>query len=180
MINWGNIPIGTTASIYWPGVKAIELINAATIKYGKHQLEKVDEHTLQIPVGGITYIPVPASTGAILPGLISVFMPEGELKEKLYNVVVHQLTHTKPEDQDQAKKMQIIGSFQITIKVMPEAGLLAAEESALRIMHNIRQKRDRKSKWFPVLERYISQIAERVKGLGGDPDRILKSHNLIL
>ena len=177
MINWGNIPIGTTASIYWPGVKAVELINAATIKYGKQQLEKADEHTLQIPVGGITYIPVPAGTGAILPGLISVFLPERELKEKFYNVVVHQLTHTKPENQHQAKKMQIIGSFQITIKVMPEAGLLAAEESALMIMHNIRQKRDRKSKWFPVLERYISQITERVKGLGGDPDRILKSHN---
>ena len=66
MIDWGDLPAGSTASLYWPTVDAEAVYDLAAASYanGARGLEILDPHTLQTPVGGIGYIPVPPGTDA--------------------------------------------------------------------------------------------------------------------
>ncbi|MEY2547597.1 MAG: hypothetical protein QOD64_179, partial [Verrucomicrobiota bacterium] len=63
MIDWGNLPAGTLATIYLPAVNVDEVLAMATGMYTTHRLERVDNHTLQCRTGGLTYVPVPPGTG---------------------------------------------------------------------------------------------------------------------
>ncbi len=54
MIDWGNTPSGSVAQIYIPTVKASEALALAGKMYGRHRLTRLDDHTVQCPVGGIT------------------------------------------------------------------------------------------------------------------------------
>src|SRR5438045_9056354 len=42
MIDWGNLPIGTVASIYWPQVNASQVVQLASQRYGYHALTASD------------------------------------------------------------------------------------------------------------------------------------------
>jgi hypothetical protein len=50
MIDWGNTPAGSTASIYWPQVNAVDVIALANQSYSSHLLSAVDANTLQCTV----------------------------------------------------------------------------------------------------------------------------------
>jgi hypothetical protein len=55
--------------------------------------------------------------------------------------------------------------------------MLLPEENTLAIMKWRLQQMSTLNRWYPVLERYISYIAARVDGLGGDFGSILPSPN---
>jgi len=52
------------------------------------------------------------------------------------------------------------------------AAILPAEENTLAILKARLAALPKSNRWYPVLLRYIEQIAGRVKGLGGDPEAI--------
>jgi hypothetical protein len=66
----------------------------------------------------------------------------------------------------------IVGSFQVKIPVSTRAAMLPAEEDTLAILKARVANLPRSNRWHPVLLRYVDQISERVRGLGGDPDAI--------
>lgn len=183
MIDWRNTPAGSLASIYWPQVSAAQVLRMAALMYTTHNLTMTDSHTLQVPVGGITYIPLPSGTNAILPGLISVDLPWGIRKGQSFKVIVRQITGaTQKTGNDQNSRFitlrswrRILGSFQLTIAVLTKEVMLAPEERALSVMRWIQQSIPATDKWFAVINRYVLQIAERVGALGGNPATILPS-----
>lgn len=66
----------------------------------------------------------------------------------------------------------VTGTFQVKIPVATAATLLAPEQSTLAIFKWRLQQMSPANRWYPVLERYILYLSGRVKGLGGDPDKI--------
>lgn len=69
----------------------------------------------------------------------------------------------------------VTGTFQIKIPVKTGNVVLPVEENTLAIMKWRLEGMSPSNRWYPVLQRYVKYISERVKGLGGNPNLILAS-----
>ncbi|MDT4972806.1 MAG: hypothetical protein QOG22_2949 [Pseudonocardiales bacterium] len=196
MIDWGETPDGSTASIYFPGADAAESIAWAESMYVTHRLTMTDAHTITCPVGGVTYLPVAQGTGANFAGLLSVHLPLGIRKGQEFTVVVRQITGVSTQLRDvrggQAVPLALeaaathegdagkggfawrrsLGVFALTIPVSTKAALLGDEMRALSIFRKIEAGIPIESRWYPVFRRYIDQLVGRVSGMGGDPNKV--------
>ena len=93
MIDWGNVPKGSVASLYWPAVLAAEVIALARQWGSKAPLSASDAHTLSIPVdGGVSYIPIPSGAGQNFAGLFTLEMPPGIRTGQQFEVVVRRIS----------------------------------------------------------------------------------------
>ncbi len=198
MIDWGNLPAGTTASIYLPAVNAADVVAMADAMYAAHGLTALDAHTLAVPVGGITFMPIPKSGGlANYAGLISLELPAGIVKGQRFDAVVRQITTTglqmpfapaaviaRQAAREAAARgaaltfsggpmwQKVVGAFQIAIPVSTKADMLVPEARTLSVLRWIGASLSANSRWYPVFDRYLGTLAARVRGLGGDPDTI--------
>ncbi len=188
MIQWGSTPKGSKASIYLPAANAVEILNWANNIYTAHQLTMVDANTIETPTGGITYIPVPQGSGANFAGLMSVELPNTVVKGDKYEITVRQVTSMqygrKVTGNTDARLVvgrggfawrRTTGVFQLNIPVGTKKELLGPAERLYAIMLWIRQAIPLQSRWYPVFERYIKLMGDRVGGMGGDPTRIKPS-----
>jgi kumamolisin len=184
MIDWGNVPAGSVASIYLPAVQAAEVLQLATAMYTVHNLTSSDAHTLQSTTGGITYIPIPQGSGPNLAGLFSIQLPAGIKKGQQFNIVVRQITSSftnlpvgvAPQAQPLARTLPrerfVYGSFQVSIPVSVKSEMLLPEERNLSVLRWIQQTIPSASRWYPVFQRYIEQLIGRVTALGGDGNAV--------
>jgi len=197
MVDWGAIPPGSVASIYWPQVQASSVLALASALYTSHGLSATDDHTIACKVGdGVSYIPIPAGAGENLAGLFTVDLPTTVVAGQEFDIVVRRIGHaTAPTpgpvillrtqersrgrpDPDQLPTWRyVIGTFQVKIPVSTSEVLLLPEENTLAIMKWRLQQMAPTNRWHPVLKRYVDVIAGRVRGLGGDPDAIAPSPN---
>jgi hypothetical protein len=67
------------------------------------------------------------------------------------------------------------GSARRTIMVQTKDVMLAPDERSLSVMRWIQQSIPPSDRWFPVIRRYVNQIAARVSALGGNPTTIVPS-----
>jgi hypothetical protein len=200
MIDWGNTPAGSTANIYWPEVSAADVIALASKLYGVHPLTQADVNTIKCPKrGGVSYVPIPPAVGKNYAGLITVDLPPNVHVGQEFQIKVRRVTSRRPKqielgkitvprervnamlaEQPSVQKPRnrminwryITGTFQITIPVGGDRALLPAEETTLAVLKWRMLHMSPAYRWYPVLERYVRYIADRVKGFGGDPDAI--------
>jgi hypothetical protein len=188
MIDWGSIPKGSTASIYWPQVNASDVIALASTMYPVNTLTAPDTHTIQCKVtGGVSYIPIPKGSGQDFAGLFTVDLPTTVVTGQEFNVVVRRVGHVQPEVLQVRLKVRgrkgemprgfaewryVIGTFQVKIPVTTAAVMLRPEEDTLAILKWRLQQMSPANRWYPVMQRYIEYVAARVAGLGGDPNAI--------
>jgi hypothetical protein len=188
MIDWGATPKDGVATFYLPGADAAETLNWANNLYLTHRLTMVDAHTIQCPVGGVTYIPIPQGGAKNFAGLMSVDLPPTIHKGQVYKIVVRQLTSKirrlgngqtgfAPNATAVAKRdffawRRVLGVFQLTIPVSTRQALLPEEERFYSILLWMQKAIPVESRWYPVFQRYVEQIGGRVKGMGGDPSKI--------
>jgi hypothetical protein len=93
MIDWGNVPKGAVASLYWPAVSAAAVIALARQWGSTASISASDANTLSIPVeGGISYIPIPSGTGQNFAGLFTLEMPPGLRTGQEFEVVVRRIS----------------------------------------------------------------------------------------
>jgi len=180
MIDWGNTPTGSEATLYWPAVNADEVMGLADWMYGNQNLTRPDAHTLRMPTGGITYLPIPPGPGTEYAGLLSVELPHGIIKGQVFNLVLRQVTRSertprKDPAAEHSSARRLLGAFQITIQVSTKAAMLPAEERTLALVRSLEQNIPPQNPWYPVFHRYVEQVAERVAGLGGKPEDIKSS-----
>ncbi len=192
MIDWGRIPAGSVASIYWPQAPASEIVRLAILLYASDGFSVVDEHTVRFSVANrTTYVPIPFGTGPNFAGLLTIDLPEGVKKGGEFEVVVRRVrTRGTPQHPTNAPAQidaravrgstprdwrYVVGTFQVTIPVSTEETLLLPEENTLAIMKWRLQHTAATSRWHPVLERYVAYLAGRVTGFGGDPGTIVPS-----
>ena len=92
MIDWGGIPRGSTASIYWPAVAAADVIELARAWGGGIGLSSSGAHTLTLKVeGGVSYVPIPAVAGQNFAGLLTVEVPPGVKAGQEFEVLVRRI-----------------------------------------------------------------------------------------
>jgi hypothetical protein len=166
MIQWGNLPQSTRVTLYVPDIGAEEILRLAALRIGPHRLEQVDDHTIACLVGDVTYVPLPGGRAHNIPALITMELPPGIKRGQTFNVVVKQVAGPSRE---------ILGTFEIFVRVSPAAALLAEEERTLAVMRHIAGSIPVQDRWYPVFERFVGQIADRVRAFGGDPDKVLPS-----
>jgi hypothetical protein len=203
MIDWGNTPVGSRASIYWPQVKASDVVRMGALLYSTNQLSAADSHTIQCPVtGGATYIPIPSGAGQNFAGLFTVDLPPTVVKGQEFNIVVRRVSTRRfgnipnptilTESLARTPRLgalarsqgkgtvtrnwrYVVGTFQVKIPVSTKDVLLLPEENTLAIMKWRLSRTPASNRWYPVLQRYISYIAGRVDGLGGNSGSIQPS-----
>jgi len=197
MIDWGNIPVGSTANIYWPQVNATDVLSLAGKLYATHQLSAADVHTVQCKVPrGFTFVPIPPATGQNFAGLFTVDLPRGIRAGREYTIVVRRVSTrrasaAKPQPQPQLKVTteavvddpgrrnrnwrNIVGTFAVRIPVTTPNVMLPVEDNTLAIMKWRLAQMSSSNRWYPVLQRYIGYIAARVNGLGGNANTIQPS-----
>jgi murein tripeptide amidase MpaA len=200
MIDWGDTPKGSVASLYLPAVSADVVLGMAARMYTSHRLVRADAHTLQCKTGGITYVPIPPGANINYAGLLSVDLPATLERGRVFNIAVRQVTNAfgkvtpppppPPQVRIAARRKvtaaaavapseiewrRILGAFQLTIPVKSKAALLVREERDLSVLRWIGQAIPHHSRWHPVFHRYLELIAGRVKEFGGEPTQILPS-----
>jgi len=85
-------PEGTEVRIYIPTWQADMVLELANQMYHRHELRKVDEHTIAFPAGGTRYVPVPQHFGR-QNGVLSIHFPLGIKKGQRYDLAVQQITN---------------------------------------------------------------------------------------
>jgi len=196
MIDWNNIPAGTTAQIYLPAIDVETILEMAARMYTSHRLTRRDAHTLECKTGGITYVPIPPGAGINYAGLLTVDLPPAQPRGHIFHVVVRQLTNafgkfTPPPPPPprlvetrraaavgaaaEIEFRRVLGAFQLDIPVHNKHLLLGREEKELSVLRWIFQAIPHHSRWRRVFVRYLEQMAGRVTSFGGDPTLILPS-----
>jgi hypothetical protein len=70
---------------------------------------------------------------------------------------------------------RVLGIFELKVPVSTKSELLASEEGLLSILRWIEKSIPTQSRWYDVFQRYVGQVAGRVRGMGGDPAEISPS-----
>jgi Pro-kumamolisin, activation domain len=203
MIDWGNVPAGSTAHIYWPQVDAHAVLKLAASLYGTHRLRAADPHTIACrTTKGVSYIPIPYGTKKNFAGLFTIDLPNKIHAGQEFNVRVRRITSRRAhrgkgggvgvEQPDgpppvavaaqqtaPGKRLlnwrYVTGTFQVKIPVGDDKLLLQSEESTLAILKWRLQQFSSSYRWRPVVQRYIEYLSRRVRGFGGDPETIKPS-----
>jgi hypothetical protein len=173
----------------------------ASMLYPSHSLTATDNHTIACKVtGGITYIPIPMGSGENFAGLFTVDLPTTVVTGQEFNIVVRRVgrngkfrpatpTQINPNAMEgrlmsnaaatgrPSQWRYVIGTFQVKIPVTTSEVMLFPEENTLAIMKWRLQQMLPTNRWYLVLKRYIEYIADRITGLGGDPNAIPPSPN---
>jgi hypothetical protein len=191
MVLWGSTPMGSSASLYLPDVQAAEIVDLATLMYPAHRLQTAGPHTIEFPVGGATWIPVPKGT-ARNAGLLTIDLPEGIKRGEVFDIVVRQLTGaaavTFGENSparggtqtvaafarrgEAFRWRRLLGAFQFSIRINTKDQLLYPEERLLAWLKWRVEVTPHANRWHRVLERYLELVSGRVQGFGGDPSVI--------
>jgi hypothetical protein len=164
------------------------VISLAGARYSNHNLVEIDNQTIQMPTGGISWIPLPPGAAFGLTGLLSIQLADTVRRGDVYKIVVRQVTDTfarrppiilktgeiaaravaQPPSTDLIRWRRIVGSYQITIPVRTKEVILVRETRLLSVLRWILQSVPTGNRWYPVFSRYVDLIGDRVDGLGGD------------
>ena len=189
LIEWGNAPKDSLATIYIPEISASQIVALAGKRYFYTPITQLDAQTIQVPVGGISYVPLPPGAAFGLTGLLSLELPDSVRKGDIYKIIVRQVTDAfarrapvirkgetagvpPPQTPDLIRWRRIVGTYQITIPVRTKEVILVGETRLLSVLRWILKAIPSNNRWYPVFSRYVDLIGDRVRELGGDPNTI--------
>jgi hypothetical protein len=172
MIDWVGFPAGSTASIYLPGADADEVLDAAGRLYGGQYLTRGDAYTVICEAANVSYIPIPSGSASNYAGLLTVDLPPKSADRGTGTVIVRQITSVQA-DRDTiravSQRRRVLSSFQVAVPIEPAEQLLEPEERLFAFFQWILSTLNSGDRWYPVIERYVCQLGNRVETLGGNP-----------
>ena len=166
MIQWGNLPRTSRARLYMPSIRAADVQILTAQKLGPDRIVVVDEHTLELLIGDVSYISIPPSPTQSIPALLTIELPSNVKRGQQFNVSIFQVDGIE---------RQILGAFEFMIPVSTATHVLPEEERTLSVFKHIATAIPPGDLWKPIFDRMISRLSDKVRGLGGDPDLITPS-----
>ncbi|MFA3920962.1 galactose oxidase-like domain-containing protein [Ruegeria sp. 2012CJ15-1] len=158
-----NLPAGTVITLYLPDVEIDEVLQLSALRNGPPTLRRADEHSVEFEIGEVTYVALPGGRDVNIPGLLSVTLPLGIVAGQVYRLSVKQYS---------GRTLRWVGAFDLRIPVDHGPNLLGGESQKLSLLRYIFETMPERDRWYPVFERYLYEIAERVRGFGGNPDNV--------
>src|SRR5260370_32076308 len=70
IIEWGNVPRGTEATLFFPEIDADEILALSLLRQHPITLDKVDVNTISAKVADVSFIPLPARPPGNLAALL--------------------------------------------------------------------------------------------------------------
>jgi murein tripeptide amidase MpaA len=194
VIRWHELPRDTTVNLYSPDWHADEVMAlASSLRPSRARIAKVDAHTISCAVGDITYIPLPSRGNNPIPCLLTLQLPRSVRAGQEYRIDIQQHSglvyrrtvasgaHWELRSHGQQKERatewtesarKVLGAFRLTVVVKADETLLRTAVRNLAVLRYIFAAIPRTDSWHAVFDRYIDQISQKVKALGGDPDLI--------
>lgn len=164
-------PASGTVSL--AGLLTIEL--PSTVKHGQRfdivvrrvtsrrlRYDRPGTHSASVVVGGLPQELIATGEAAAIdpaPSKPDKHEPQMAAGRDKYEVIVREWR-------------QVSGAFQVRIPVTDRTVMLRPEEDALAVIRWRLDNMPASNRWRPVLQRYLDYVTARVKGLGGDPERI--------
>ncbi|MEO0575798.1 MAG: galactose oxidase early set domain-containing protein, partial [Pseudomonadota bacterium] len=163
MIEWGELPESSVATLYLPNLPAENIVRAARLRSPWPRMEAVDAHTLKLGVGGVSHVPLPGLSSRRLAGLLTVQLPESVRYGQEFSVVVRQASN---------RHSVIVGAFELRVPVRSVDELATDEARWYAVLQQIIQKMNPDNRWHAVLSRLLGLVRGRVNGFGIDADAI--------
>lgn len=158
LIQWLEMPAKATAKLYIAAVTADEIMAIATQTYDTNNIDEVDQHTIGCAIGDVTFVPIPTGLRHNTPALLSIQLPPAAARRgKLYKAIVHQIS---------GRPRRIVGSFQFSIPITSAERIAVNERPNLAVLRRIARAIPIEDRWYPVFERYVQFVDERLRALG--------------
>lgn len=196
MIDWGNTPLGTVASIYWPEVDSASVLQLARQLYPTQTLSSPAANTIQCKVvSPVSYIPIPVGDGGSRAGLLTIDLPATVRYGNEFDVLVRRIATKQvikargpnnPEsptlaanaiEQGQLVWRYISGSYLARISVQRESRILPVDENLLAILKWRLGVIGPTNRWYKILLLWIQYLSARISGMGGNPAHVPPSPN---
>jgi hypothetical protein len=171
IIQWGNVPRATQATLFFPEVQADQILSLSALRQHPAVLAKVDDHTISVKVADVTFIPLPARPSGNLAGLMTLVLPQGIRVGQVFKMSVQQCSGIAI----QRRARRMLGAFQFNIPVNTDPDILPNAIRQLSILRYIQQTVPTANRWYPIFVRWLDGLAAKVAGLGGDPTQVLPS-----
>lgn len=156
MIRWNGLPSEAEVEIYLPRINSEQVVNLRNLRHAPGDVRLLDEHTLRLQPGGVTFLPLPPVRGGRIAGVITVALPEGIRKGQAWQVDVLQL---------RGGEQRVTGGFQLDIQVSSAAEIADAERRLLAAMFERLALTPHHHRWHPVLARRVETIRARAQAL---------------
>jgi hypothetical protein len=171
IIQWGNVPRATQATLFFPEVQADQILSLSALRQHPAVLAKVDDHTISVKVADATFIPLPARPSGNLAGLMTLTLPQGIRVGQLFRMSVQQCSGIAIP----RRARRMLGAFQFNIPVNTDPEILPNALRNLSILRYIQQTVPTANRWHPIFVLWLDGLAAKVAGLGGDPTQVLPS-----
>jgi hypothetical protein len=151
-------------------------LSTASSLYGAQRFAKVDAHTLTCDADSahVTYLPIPAGSLSHYAGLMTLDVPS-PVAARGCTMTARQITNAitlRGAELRFPQRRKVLGTFQINVPIETTQDLLGPEERLYAFFQWILSILSSGDRWYPVIERYVCEIALRVKIFGGDPNGI--------
>ena len=168
LIEWGELPDGTTATLFLPDLEAEHILTTAKLRGVLPKFSIIDSHTLSLEVKGTTFLQLPTAQKQRQAGLLTITLPESVRVGQLYRVVVRQISHVA---------RRVVGSFQLNIPVSLGSEIAIEESRWFAVLQHIASSLKESDRWYPVMLRYLDALRKRLKGFGVNPADIRPTLN---
>jgi Domain of unknown function (DUF1929) len=162
-IHWGTLPRDSQVTLYLPQVDVDAVVRQASLRPNPGNIAKAGPGTLRLTVTDVCYIPLPGPLPKNIAGLLSVQLPPTVVKGQVFKIVVRQV---------EGRRLRVLGATQFEIRVRTADVVRPRLERNLSVLKHIQQAIPAANRWHPVFQRYVGELADRVRAMGGDPDRV--------
>jgi hypothetical protein len=166
VIDWGNLPRDSHVVFYMPQVDVDEVLRFAAQRQGPPNLSKAGDHAIRCKVTDVGFIPLPGPLTKTIAGLISVQLPPNLAKGEKFSMVLRQVD---------GRKLRVIGTTQFDIHIKTAGEILPGFKRNLSVLKHIALSIPPANRWYPVFQRYLGELGDRLRALGADPDDIAPS-----
>jgi len=163
VIDFGNLPRDSHVVFYMPQVDVDEVLRFAAQRQGPANLSRAGDHAIRCKVTDVGFIPIPKTSTATIAGLATVQLPPNIVQGQKFTMVLRQVD---------GRKLRTIGTTQFDIHIKTKKAVLPKLTTDLAVLKHIALSIPQDTRWYPVFQRYLAEMGDRVRGLGVNPDDV--------